>query len=364
MVSGKTVVIKEGKDPEFDVSSYQLMSPEGLSSWMASNPAYKVRLRGGKREVVRTNLGKDWFQWSGQRSYENGICFVPGPNLEGAYNPWRGFPVTPVQGNWKSFQRLVKEALCDGNDEHFEWLLDWMAIGIQSPATRFGVATVLRGAKGVGKGKFAYWYGQLFRGYFLHLSNERHLVGNFNAHLEGKLLVFADELIWGGDKKAEGVLKAYVTEERMPVERKGYDVEMRKNYGRLLVATNGRWAVPAGPGERRWFVLDVSSKFKGNYEFFAAVDEQMENGGLEAMMFDLQDRTVTTNQREPPKTTALADVASMGLESEQAWLLEALGTGRFYPLEGRLRSGIHVGAVDANDDGSPMIHSQSRFYRG
>jgi hypothetical protein len=175
--------------------------------------------------------------------------------------------------------------------------------------------------------------------------------------------VFADELIWGGDKKAEGVLKAYVTEERMPVERKGYDVEMRKNYGRLLVATNGRWAVPAGPGERRWFVLDVSSKFKGDYAFFAAVEKQMENGGLEAMMFDLQERRITSNQREAPKTTALADVASMGLESEQAWLLEALGTGRFYPLEGRLGSGIHVGAVDANDDGSPMIDSQRLYYR-
>ena len=50
------------------------------------------------------------------------------------------------------------------------------------------------------------------------LFGTKHLVGNFNAHLRDKLLVFADEAFWAGDKRAEDQLKAMVTEENNIVE--------------------------------------------------------------------------------------------------------------------------------------------------
>ena len=62
------------------------------------------------------------------------------------------------------------------------------------------------------------------------------------AILQDKLLVFADEAFWAGDKQAEGVLKGMVTEEMNVIEHKGKDAFKVKNYIRLIVASNYEWS--------------------------------------------------------------------------------------------------------------------------
>jgi hypothetical protein len=295
---------------------------------MAGLDAYSILLRGNEANADQDSkeLKAKVVRKAHKRALER-MTFQPGPVAEDIYNSWTGFPAEPIEGDWSLMQQLIREGLCDGNEEHYEWLLDWMAVGLQKPTVRYGAATVLCGEKGVGKGQFAKWYGKLFGNHYLQLSNPGHLVGNFNAHLERALLVFADELIWGGKKQEEGVLKALVTEELTPIEGKGWDTEMRKNYTRLLVASNEDWAVPASIGERRWFVLDVSSKYRQKTEFFAALQAQMKNRGVEAMMHDLLNREIKTNQRMAPSTKALADVALLGLDDVAAWLHESLSSG-------------------------------------
>ena len=46
----------------------------------------------------------------------------------------------------------------------------------------------------------------------LHISNSKHLVGNFNAHLRDCVLLFADEAFYAGDKAHVGVLNSLITE--------------------------------------------------------------------------------------------------------------------------------------------------------
>jgi phage/plasmid-associated DNA primase len=136
--------------------------------------------------------------------------------------------------------------------------------------------------------------------------------------------MFADELIWGGKKQSEGVLKALITEDSFMLERKGFDSYRIKNYMRLMVASNESWAVPAGSGERRWCICDCNSKFKDDYAFFADLERQMLNGGLEAMMHDLLHRQITTNQRKAPRTAALTDIAVKGFTPIEKWIFNKL----------------------------------------
>jgi hypothetical protein len=55
-------------------------------------------------------------------------------------------------------------------------------------------------------------YGGLFGRHALTISNQKHLVGNFNAHLMDKAVLFVDEAYWAGDKSGEGVLKNTITQ--------------------------------------------------------------------------------------------------------------------------------------------------------
>jgi hypothetical protein len=43
----------------------------------------------------------------------------------------------------------IREVICSGNDEHFEYLLNWAALMFQRPERQGEVAVVVRGTKGV-----------------------------------------------------------------------------------------------------------------------------------------------------------------------------------------------------------------------
>ena len=114
-----------------------------------------------------------------------------------------------------------------------------MAHTVQDPGgERPGVAIVMRGGQGVGKGVFATYFGKIFGGHFIHIQNQRHLTGNFNVHLKDKLLVYADEAFWGGDKSMAGVLKGLITEKQIFIEPKGLNAFPVDNHMRFIIASN------------------------------------------------------------------------------------------------------------------------------
>ncbi len=330
LVGGKFMVLREYTCPSFSHDTFELLSPRAAQDWFKSTIAYEAKIYPQKGfQVERVNLMAKWLSWEGRREYPHGIVMAPNAEPDGAYNLFSGFSVKPVEGTWEKLQTLILYALCNGDKKLFNWILDWMASAIQHPEIRYGVALVLRGDKGIGKGVFAKWFGKLFGKHYFHVTQDRHLTGNFNAHQAQALLMFADELIWGGYKSSEGVLKALITEDSIMLERKNIDAVRIKNHIRLLVASNEDWPVPAGPGERRWLVCDCSDKYKEDHDFFAALEVEMDNGGLEAMMYDLLNREITTNQRSAPKTAALSDVAVKGFNPLEKWLFMALEIPRY-----------------------------------
>ena len=317
---GKPTVLNETVCSTFGHQTHEVRKLNDVKTWLENRPAYKAKvLRGGVLSIKKVNIVDEWWKSSDRREYPKGIVMAPNQQTPGAYNIYQGLPIEPVEGDWSLFKKLILEGLCDNDVALYEWVLDWMASAIQHPETRYGVALVLKGGKGIGKGKFAEWFGKLFGKHYLHITQEKHLTGNFNAHQIQAILMFADELIWGGQKQQEGVLKALITEDSFMVERKGYDATRAKNYVRLLVASNNEWPVPASAGERRWCVCACTDKFKGDFNFFISIDQQMKDGGLEAMMSELKSRNITTQQRQAPKTKALGEVAIKGFTPLEQW---------------------------------------------
>jgi len=155
-------------------------------------------------------------------------------------------------------------------------------------------------------------------------------VGNFNAHLRDKLLVFADEAFWAGDKKSEGVLKALITEDTLAIEMKGVDVQTSPNFTRLILASNNEWLIPASADQRRFVVLEAGVARQQDSAYFKAIADQMENGGREALMKFLMDRDLYgINLRNIPKTPALTDQLLFSLDSVGQWLYSCLDYGGY-----------------------------------
>ena len=231
--------------------------------------------------------------------------------------------------------------ICRGIEERFTYVMGYSAHAVQSPGEPAEVALVLRGARGVGKGLFAREIGGLFGQHFVHVSHPRHLSGNFNAHLQDTVVVFADEAFGVEDRSSSGVLKMLITEPTIPIERKGLDVVQAKNVVHLIMASNDDWVIPAGLDERRFCVLDVDSAHQSDHQYFAALMQQMENGGREAMLHELLEYDYSDiNLREPPATEALLDQKLLSLEPHEQWWLEKLTDGRLLELESEWRTQV------------------------
>ncbi len=331
-VGDKLRILREIPNPADPMyPRYKFMEKDAFRSIMANKTiAITVLGANGNPKTAIKSIGDIWLAHPSRRTYELGLIFSPGKEEAGYYNTWRGFTVEPSsKGDCQMYLDHIRDVICRGNQEWYEWLIDWMADVIQDPANPKGCAVGIKGIEGTGKGTMMEWFGELFGPHYSHLIDTSHLTSNFTAHLNEALIIFVDEAIWGGDHRAAGKVKGLITEKNIITERKGIDAELSKNYSRVVVASNEDWFVPAGPLSRRFFILEASSHRRDDFEYFAELKRLKENGGLGALLKFLMDREITNNLYNAPATKYVEQQRqkSMRLKSPHEWWSRILIAG-------------------------------------
>ncbi len=245
------------------------------------------------------------------------------------YNLWTAFAYEGKNtGSCDLYLDHIKRNICGDDEILYDFVLDWMAQTIQEPEKRPGIALALRGEQGVGKGVFADTYGNLFGEHYLYVNDLYSLTNHFNGHLANKLLVFADEAIWDGDKKAESTLKSLISEPKEVVEYKGKDAVRMDNYKRFIFATNSDWVVLVDKDDRRYVVLDVAGNNKKDRDYFGRLIKEIENGGYEKLLYLLKSRDISQRQwSKLPVTKAKVENILFGFNSISKWIYDCLDTG-------------------------------------
>jgi hypothetical protein len=116
----------------------------------------------------------------------------------------------------------IRDNIAGGNEELYNYILDWMASGVQHPENPGRSALSLRGVPGCGKGVFVL-NGRLFGQHFLHATDRKHVTGNFNAHQAETCLIFVDEALYAEIVSDAQILKTMTSETTKLLERKGID---------------------------------------------------------------------------------------------------------------------------------------------
>lgn len=282
----------------------------------------------------------DLFLYARDRDTFVDTCFEPDPvkaasaAQRGEYNIWTGFAVEPVEGDWSKLRGHIHDNICGGNDEYFNWFMTWLASMFARPGVKVPSTIAVLGEQGTGKSKVFDWVRKAIGCAALKVSSGRHLTGNFNAHLDGKIFLTCEEAFWAGDKTAGGVMKDLISSTTLQIEGKFANLVERNNYVNMVFISNNDWAVPVdGEDARRFFVLRVSNARKEDAKFFGEIDDQMENDGIEAMVFELMnwnpaDVGLTWESlRTPPKTDELKSQVAQGLEGPMAHLAHILEEG-------------------------------------
>lgn len=324
--SGACDIIEEKWDP---VLKRTRISDQTFAAFRNRYMPKKVKVgTSDKGEPVYMQLGKWWLLQPQRRQYEQ-IIFAPNLDVPDCYNLWKGFACEPREGDCSLYWEHAKKNICADDEVSFTYLKGWMARVVQDPGTAGQSSIVLRGRPGTGKGIFTKGFGHLWGRHYMQISNPKHLVGNFNSHLRDCVVLFADEAFYAGDKAHERILKGLITEETLTIEKKYHAAETAPNYTHIIMASNENWVVPAGTDDRRFLVLDVSDVCMQNTEYFCAIEDQLSNGGHEALLYDLLNHDLSNfNVRVIPRTQALQEQKLLSLSSEEEWWYDKLAHGQ------------------------------------
>lgn len=328
---GKFRVFYEETDWEAGPEPRKVWRNMEFGQWalkMANEPGLRyVDKATGKEKTI--SLAQAWLQSRKRRSADQ-VIFDPEHDRPGCLNLWTGWAVEPRKGDWSILQEALHDALCDGDDAVYDYVLDWSAYMVQHPGRPAEVALCFQGPKGAGKGTFCRALKDLAGRHGMAISSSKQVTGRFNNHLRDCILLFCDEAINPYDKDAEAMLKSMITEPRIAFEPKGVDIRMGQNRLHLVMASNEDWFIPMGlEHERRFMLQRVNDSWRGRLDRFDALNDQLDGGGRAAMLFDLLNRDIRgwAPRRGVPHTRAAADQKLRGLSPVGQWWFNVLCEG-------------------------------------
>lgn len=210
-----------------------------------------------------------WLKWDKRQQYDAEIFKSPLDNIPiSLFNTFHHLNITknlsiikadePGEVSVHKFLNFIKVAWANGDEEIFNWVIDWFAHNIQKPLVKMSSTLVLRGEEGVGKGMVIQKIKQILGSInFCQPTTPNDILGNFNSIVDRKAFLFLDELVWGGDKEKAGILKKIITEKEGTINEKNIPQRQFQNCYNIAIATNEDWAVPAGNNARRFMMIDV-----------------------------------------------------------------------------------------------------------
>ncbi len=327
---GKTLVCERTRNEKGSVV-YEFWSTEELKKYYAS---LNFETQSGQR-IKMLNCFDIWFKHT-KRNTCQGVIFDPlgefGKSSTGFLNLWTGFAVDPVLGE-HHIERILWHLLhiiCNGNEEHFFYLLAWLAQLIQKPKEKTGICIVLKSdARGTGKSTVAKLIEGILGEHCITVQDTKQFLGQYNMHLINKMFVTVEEAFWSGSEENAGKLKTLVTESSIVIEGKYKDSLVFSSYHRYMLITNNDWAVPVTWNERRFMVYEVSEKMVGNKEYFKNLYRDINDPQVIGQFLNfLQNFDISHyDLRKAPYTEGIQKQVMESLRIHEQWLQDWLEIG-------------------------------------
>ena len=297
--------------------------------------ANEVVLTGVKDEKpLYENAFKFWTGHARRHIYRR-IAFTSKELPSDTLNLFRGFGVTPKEGNCELILDHVYEVICSNDATANEAMLNLMAWQMQNIGKPSRVIVVLRTEQHqAGKGlllneTLLKIYGEAG---FIPSSTDQ-VLGRFNDVLLGRAYILLDEAMFFGDRRAADLIKDLSTTTLHEIEAKGLPIIQCPVGVNFWMATNHPVAAFIEEHDVRYWVLNVSESRVGDTDYFNSVLEELESGGREAFAHYLLNRDVSNFAplRDVPKNNdAKREMIKRAINPFDArkWIEECCVTGQ------------------------------------
>jgi putative DNA primase/helicase len=331
--SGKNYVLRLNTDA-FGHSFLEFFSQKEFIDAHRDAPKIQVIVNATNGPVVKElNPAKIWIESPDSSSSKHGITFYPKKTKfhKGKFNAYMGRGCEPVQStkdDVSTYLKHVFNVICNGDKKSYEYVIKWLAHLFQKPQEKPEVAIVLKAGQGTGKGTFVDPIGKIIGAHYLYAQSPEQVIGKFNAQLENKLLVFADEF-FAGSKGSTDRLKTMITEKVGSIERKGQDRISVPCFARIIMATNHENVIKIERDERRYLYLEVSDKHKQDSDYFRQLHQLLAESDFASKLLNylLKLDISDFEPRQVPKTKELTAQKIDNLEPLDKWAYTFLKHG-------------------------------------
>ena len=157
------------------------------------------------------------------------------------------------------------------NDKFYHYILSWLAYPLRY-LTKSKIVVMIKGKQGAGKSVIFDFMTRFIYGPHasLTVSGLDSVMGRFNGHLMGKLLVCVDETAIADKKQFIqdfDKFKNQITGSTLEIERKGQDKFVVKNICNYAITSNHN-GIKVEQGDRRYFCIESSDIYVGNKDYF------------------------------------------------------------------------------------------------
>ena len=323
---------------------------------MHSQKAAEAIYRSKKTVDYKGNTKKVLDFWlDNQRLPVLRAVFRPGAPIEAdEYNLFQGLAVQPKagSGSYRLLRELLDRIGADNQDDS-DFIFKLIAWRLQNLDALVPSALILVGPEGSFKTTIADVIAELLAPYVLTISDPGKFVGRFNAHLFGKLFVQLEEVSLGKDETLDSRMKHFVNGKTLDLEEKGQPAFSIENRLFIAITSNKRDVIRISPSSRRYAAYWVKDAFNGDEEkrsaHWIALWQELESGGLQALMHDLLNADLTGfNPRLCPRTPFFHELA--GISSDRtphvAWWQDVLERRELPLLNGQVAAWTDPVAAD------------------
>jgi hypothetical protein len=243
----------------------------------------------GKISYEKAPFIKEWLNDEKRKTYE-GLRFEPAglTELESKFykNIFTGFQADKIElTDAVDYTRIdpildhIKNVLCNKNEDHYKYVVNWFSRIIQDPTNRPQTGLVFYSKKhGVGKNIFTNYFANEILGVDLSVSakNMDSIFGRFNSLLSKCMFLIMEEAS-GDVKKFMEDLKNCITEPTITIEKKNIDRGTYRNFVNVLFNTNNENCFDFDDKDRRFVMLSVSDEMKDNKKYFDDLNKCMKN---------------------------------------------------------------------------------------
>jgi len=259
------------------------------------------------------------------------IAFSPLPTPPTTLNLWAGPTPIPRQGSWDTIKSFLLEVIADGDVGLYRYLILYLAHMLQRPEDKPGVVIAMLGGQGTGKGSALRLVERIWSSSTLLVSDVDHVIGRFNAALEGNYAICMDEAMFAGDKRAMDRLKSLVTEPTITIEQKQQPRRSIESFHRFFTTTNHAHFAHVEADDRRFVFFHVSDRRQEDAGYWKQVHQAINDPVvISAMVFDLERYDLTNfDVRQCPRNEAHMDQKLRSLTGFDRYWYEVLQSGDF-----------------------------------